>query len=77
MVTPGGEYYPRHQPDHQYQEQTHLGDQDRHQEHQEHRRHQSGDKQEQAGQARQQQVGLKEDNFWRQEDNLLSIKHDQ
>ena len=67
MVTTGGEYYPRHQPDHQYQEQTHLGDQERHQEHQEHRRHQSGDKQEQGGQARQQQVGLKEDNFSRQE----------
>lgn len=58
MVTTGGEYYPRHHQEHQYQEQTHLGDQD-----QEHRRHQAEDKQEQAGQARQQQVGHKEDNF--------------
>ena len=63
MVTTGGEYYPRHHQEHQYQEQTHLGDPEHHQEHQEHRRHESGDKQEQAGQARQQQVGHKEENF--------------
>ena len=52
IVTPGGEYYPRH---HQYQEQTQLGDQEHHQDHQDPRRHESGDKQgEQTGQARQQ-----------------------
>ena len=53
IVTPGGEYYPRH---HQYQEQTTLGDQEHHQEHhQDPRSQESGDKQgEQTGQARQQ-----------------------
>ena len=65
IVTPGGEYYPRHHQD-QYQEQTQLGDQEHHQEHhQDHRRHESGDKQgEQAGQARQQVRHNKEDNLY-------------
>ena len=70
IVTPGGEYYPRHHQDHQYQEQTQLGDQDHHQDHhQDPRRHESGDKQgEQTGQARQQvrlrySQQINEDNF--------------
>ena len=61
IVTPGGEYYPRHHQD-QYHEQTQLGDQEHHQDH---RRHESGDKQgEQAGQARQQVRHNKEDNLY-------------